>query len=39
MILGLHHAAMAVPDIQKAVDFYFGVVGFEIVMDMALHNM
>ena len=36
MILGLHHAAMAVPDIQKAVDFYCGVVGFEVVMDMAL---
>ena len=36
MILGLHHAAMAVPAIQKAVDFYCGVVGFEIVMDMAL---
>jgi glyoxylase I family protein len=31
MILGLDHAALAVPDIQKAIDFYCGVVGFEVI--------
>jgi len=29
MILGLHHAAIAVPDLPKALDFYCGVLGFE----------
>jgi catechol 2,3-dioxygenase-like lactoylglutathione lyase family enzyme len=31
MILGLDHAALAVPDIQQALDFYCGVVGFEVI--------
>ena len=36
MILGVHHPALAVPDLQKALDFYCGVVGFEPVMEMDL---
>ena len=32
MILGVHHPALAVPDIQKALDFYCGVLGFKEVM-------
>ena len=32
MILGVHHPALAVPDMQKALDFYCGVIGFEQVM-------
>lgn len=32
MILGVHHPALAVPDMQKALDFYCGVIGFELVM-------
>ncbi|MDH3750016.1 MAG: VOC family protein, partial [Gammaproteobacteria bacterium] len=30
-ILGIHHAALVVPDLQKALDFYCGVLGFEEV--------
>lgn len=33
MILGVHHPALAVPDLQKALDFYCGVIGFEPVME------
>jgi catechol 2,3-dioxygenase-like lactoylglutathione lyase family enzyme len=33
MILGVHHPALAVPDMQKALDFYCGVLGFESVME------
>ena len=33
MILGLAHAALAVPDMKKALDFYCGVMGFEVVME------
>ncbi len=36
MILGLHHAALAVPDLQRALDFYCGVVGFRVVMEAEL---
>ena len=32
MILGVHHPALAVPDMQKALDFYCGVIGFEECM-------
>jgi catechol 2,3-dioxygenase-like lactoylglutathione lyase family enzyme len=32
MILGVHHPALAVPDMQKALDFYCGVLGFELCM-------
>jgi glyoxylase I family protein len=32
MILGVHHPALAVPDMQRALDFYCGVLGFELVM-------
>jgi len=33
MILGVHHVALAVPDVQKALDFYCGVLGFEPVLE------
>ena len=36
MIQGVHHPALSVPDIQKALDFYCGVLGFEVVMDVDL---
>ncbi len=36
MILGVHHPALAVPDMQKALDFYCGVIGFEAVMSADL---
>ena len=32
MILGVHHPALAVDDIEKALGFYCGVLGFEPVM-------
>ena len=31
MILGLHHAAIAVPDLEAALRFYAGVLGFDVV--------
>jgi glyoxylase I family protein len=36
MILGLHHAAIAVPDIEAALRFYGDVVGFEVVNEVTL---
>lgn len=33
MILGVHHPALSVPDMQEALDFYCGVLGFEIAME------
>lgn len=36
MIHGVHHPALSVPDLQKALDFYCGVVGFEVVMEADL---
>ena len=36
MILGVHHPALAVPDIEKALDFYCGVLGFKEVMTVEL---
>lgn len=36
MILGVHHPAIAVPDIDAALAFYCGVVGFEVVMEADL---
>lgn len=36
MITGLHHAALAVPDIDSALEFYCGVLGFELEMDVNL---
>ena len=33
MILGVHHPALSVPDIEAAVRFYCDVLGFEIVME------
>ena len=32
MILGVHHPALAVDDIEKALEFYCGALGFEPVM-------
>lgn len=36
MILGMHHAAIAVPDIAAGLRFYGDVLGFETVDDVAL---
>ena len=36
MILGVHHPAIAVPDMQRALDFYCGVLGFEPVLEVDL---
>ena len=36
MILGLHHAAIAVPDIGAALQFYGDVLGFEVVDEVKL---
>ncbi len=33
MILGVHHPALAVPDIEAALAFYCKVVGFSVVME------
>jgi len=33
MILGVHHPALAVPDMDEALAFYCGVLGFEKVME------
>ena len=33
MILGVHHPALAVPDMRRARDFYCGVLGFRVVME------
>ena len=36
MILGVHHPALAVSNMQQALDFYCGVMGFEVVMEADL---
>lgn len=36
MILGMHHVAIAVEDLQAALDFYCDVVGFVVVMEAEL---
>jgi catechol 2,3-dioxygenase-like lactoylglutathione lyase family enzyme len=33
MILGVHHPALAVPDLRRAREFYCGVLGFRVVME------
>jgi catechol 2,3-dioxygenase-like lactoylglutathione lyase family enzyme len=33
MILGVHHPALAVPDMRRAREFYCGVLGFEVAME------
>jgi len=35
MIQGLNHIALSVPDIQRAIDFYCGLLGFRQVGDFA----
>lgn len=34
MLLGLHHAAMSTPDMDRALGFYEGLLGFEIALDL-----
>lgn len=36
MILGVHHPALSVPDLERAIDFYCGRLGFECVMNAEL---
>ena len=36
MILGIHHTALAVPTIQVGLDFYCGVLGFEVCDEASL---
>jgi catechol 2,3-dioxygenase-like lactoylglutathione lyase family enzyme len=36
MILGVHHAAIAVPSLEAGIDFYCGVLEFEICSEAAL---
>ena len=36
MILGLHHAAIAVPDISAGLEFYVGLLGFELCAEAEL---
>lgn len=36
MIQGVHHPALSVPDMEKALEFYCGILGFEIVMNVDL---
>jgi catechol 2,3-dioxygenase-like lactoylglutathione lyase family enzyme len=36
MILGVHHPALAVPDLEQALAFYCGVLGFRVVMEAEL---
>jgi catechol 2,3-dioxygenase-like lactoylglutathione lyase family enzyme len=36
MILGVHHPALAVPDMKQALDFYCRVLGFRVVMEADL---
>ena len=33
MILGVHHPALAVPDLEAALEFYCGKLGFEVAME------
>lgn len=34
MILGIHHAAISTPDLDRALDFYCGLLGFSIASRM-----
>lgn len=34
MIQGLHHAAVLTPDMDRALAFYQGVLGFDIALDL-----
>lgn len=36
MILGVHHAALAVPDLEAALAFYCGLLGFEVTLEMEI---
>jgi len=34
MILGIHHAAISTPDLDRALDFYCGILGFQVASRM-----
>jgi len=36
MIQGVHHPALSVPDMEEALSFYCGLLGFEVVMNADL---
>jgi catechol 2,3-dioxygenase-like lactoylglutathione lyase family enzyme len=36
LILGVHHPALSVPDLEEALEFYCGKLGFECVMNAEL---
>lgn len=36
MILGIHHPALSVPNLEQALDFYCGKLGFEVVMNVEI---
>ena len=38
MILGIHHVAVGVPDIEQALEFYCGALGFEVVQRSAFEG-
>ena len=39
MILGVHHPAISVPDLEEALAFYRDKLGFEVVMNIELPSM
>lgn len=38
MIRGIHHAAISTPDMKRALDFYAGLLGFEVTLDVELED-
>jgi catechol 2,3-dioxygenase-like lactoylglutathione lyase family enzyme len=34
VILGIHHVAISVPDLKRALEFYCGVLGFEALWSL-----
>lgn len=36
MLVGIHHVAIGVDDIEKAIDFYSGALGFEVVQQSTM---
>ncbi|NIB38388.1 hypothetical protein HBA55_02265 [Pseudomaricurvus alkylphenolicus] len=37
-VLGIHHTTIAVPDLEKAIDFYTRVLGFVVAQEVVLEN-